>query len=142
MLHLQDLAKYGPQTKQITLRERLPSFLLSPCHLTVTYQIEAKENFYLIQLEVSGELTVLCQRCLHEYNLIYNNQTAIAVTRSDERAEQLLEYYECIVSSNYQVDLEDMVIDELHLYVPQFHQEAKDCNEEINQFLTEKTEPY
>ena len=93
-------------------------------------------------MEVSGELTVQCQRCIQEFNLKYNNSTTIAVTRNDERAEQLLEHYECIVSTNYQVNLEDLIIDELHLYVPQFHEETRDCDEEVNQFLTEKTESY
>jgi uncharacterized protein len=40
------------------------------------------------------------------------------------------------------VDLEDLVVDDLHLYVPQFHQETNDCDQEINQFLTGKDESY
>ena len=142
MLNLQDLVKYDRQQTQITLSERLPSFLVSPCTLNVSYEVKARDDFYLINMEVSGELAVTCQRCIHEFNLKYNNSTTIAVTRNDERAEQLLEHYECIVSTNYQVNLEDLIIDELHLYVPQFHEETRDCDEEVNQFLTEKTESY
>lgn len=142
MLYLQELAKHGPHNQEITLIERLPSFLASPCHLNVTYQVEPKDDFYLIHLEVRGELEVTCQRCLNEFKLMYNNPTTIAVTRNDERAEQLLEHYECIVSTNYQVNLEDLVVDELHLYVPQFHEETKDCDRDVNQFLTEKTASY
>ena len=142
MLNLQDLVKYDRQQTQITLSERLPSFLVSPCTLNVSYEVKARDDFYLINMEVSGELTVQCQRCIQEFNLKYNNSTTIAVTRNDERAEQLLEHYECIVSTNYQVNLEDLIIDELHLYVPQFHEETRDCDEEVNQFLTEKTESY
>lgn len=142
MLYLQELAKHGSQNQQLTLKERLPSFLASPCHVNVTFQVEPKEDFYLINLEVSGELVVTCQRCMNEFNLMYNNPTTIAVTRNDERAEQLLEHYECIVSMNYQVNLDDLIIDELHLYVPQFHEETKDCDGDVNQILTEKTESY
>lgn len=142
MLYLQELAKHGPHNQEITLSERLPSFLASPCHLNVAYQVEPKDDFYLIHLEVRGELEVTCQRCLNEFKLMYNNPTTIAVTRNDERAEQLLEHYECIVSTNYQVSLDDLVVDELHLYVPQFHEETKDCDGDVNQFLTEKTASY
>ncbi|RUR12152.1 DUF177 domain-containing protein [Legionella sp. km772] len=142
MLYLQELTKHGSQNQHLNLSARLPSFLASPCQVNVTYQVEAKEDFYLMHLVVSGELTVTCQRCLNAFNLIYNNPTTIAVARDDERAEQLLEHYECIVSSNYQVNLEDLVIDELHLYVPQFHEETKDCDGEVNQYLTGKTESY
>lgn len=142
MLYLQELAKQGTQHKQLTVTERLPSFVVAPCQLDVTFQVELKEDFYLIHLEVKGDLTVVCQRCMNEFKLDYNNPTVVAVARSDERAEQLLEQYECIVSSNWQVSLDDLVVDDLHLYVPQFHQEIKDCDEEINQFLTGKVESY
>lgn len=142
MLYLQELAKHGLQSKEVSLSERLPSFILAPCTVAVTYQAEPKEDFYLISLNVSGELTIICQRCMNEFKLQYNNPTTIAVTRDDGRAEQLLEHYECIVSNNYQVNIDDLVVDELHLYAPQFHEETKDCSEEVNQFLNEKTESY
>lgn len=101
----------------------------------MTYQVEAKEDFYLIYLHVTGELTIQCQRCLDEFNFPYDNKTVIAVCRNDERAEQILEHYECIVSANLQISLEDILIDELHLYAPQFHAEISDCSSEINQIL-------
>jgi uncharacterized protein len=142
MLYLQDLAKQGLQHKKISITERLPSFIGTPCSLDVTYRVEAKDDYFLLHLVVKAELIIICQRCMQEFNLNYNNDTTIAAARSEERAEQLLEHYECIVSSNWQVNLEDLVVDELHLYVPQFHPDIKDCDEEINQFITEKNEPY
>lgn len=140
MLYLQDLAKQDQQHKKICVTERLPSFIVAPCSLDVAYQVEAKEDYHLIHLKVSSTLTINCQRCMHEVQLDYNNATTIASARNEERAEQLLEQYECIVSSNWQVSLEDLVVDELHLYAPQFHPEINDCDEEINHFLTEKNE--
>lgn len=143
MLYLQELAKQGAKRhEQINVSERLPSFISEPCQIDVTYQVEAKDDFHLIHLEIKGELNIACQRCMHEFKLSYNNPTVVAVARSDERAERLLEEYECIVSSNWQVSLEDLVADDLHLYVPQFHQEISDCDEEINRFLTGKIESY
>lgn len=138
MLYLQELARQDPQTKKITIRERLPGFITEPCHLEVSYQVQAEDNFYLIQLHVKGDLSLQCQRCLEQFNYSYDNQTVVAVCRDDERAEQLLEYYECIVSTSLQVDLSELIIDELHLYAPQFHPEISDCSSEINQFLSEK----
>lgn len=135
MLHLQEMVKQGSQNKTIMLQERLPNFITAPCHLHVTYQVEAKEDFYLISLHVTGELPLQCQRCLDEFNFPYDNKTVVAVCRNDERAEQILEHYECIVSANLQVNLEDVLIDELHLYAPQFHAEMSDCSNEINQIL-------
>lgn len=143
MFRLQEMVKQaGPQTKTITLSERLPHFVLSPCDLRVTWQVEAKDDFYLIHLHVSGALHLQCQRCLDEFDYPYDNNTILAICRNDERAEQLLEHYECIVSKQLQLSLDDLIIDELHLYAPQFHPEITECNSEINQFLTGKNESY
>lgn len=142
MLHLQELAKQTQHTKELTVNERLPAFLSAPCHLSVSYQVEAKDNFYLIHLGVRGELTIICQRCMEEFLFPYDNHTIIAVCKNDDRAEQLLAHYECIVSASGEVALEDLVIDELHLYVPIFHSAIKDCDSEINQILSPQNETF
>lgn len=138
MLHLQEEVKYGSQNKTIVLSERLPNFITAPCHLNVTYQIEVNDDFYLINLHVTGELSLHCQRCLDEFKFPYDNTTVVAVCRNEERAEQILEHYECIVSANLHVSLEEVLIDELHLYAPQFHAQISDCRSEINQILMGK----
>ncbi|WP_058535300.1 YceD family protein [Legionella saoudiensis] len=138
MLYLQELVKQGQQSKTVTLSERLPRFVATPCVLNASYHVETKEDFYLIHLHVNGELKLQCQRCLDEFSYPYDNSTIIAACRTDERAEELLEHYECVVAPNLQVSLDDLIIDELHLYAPQFHPETEDCSKEINQFLTEK----
>jgi uncharacterized protein len=142
MLHLPDSAKQAHQVKLVTLGERLPVFLSDPCHLTISYHVDANDGYYLIHMNVSGNLNITCQRCMEQFISYYNNDTTIAVCRTDERAEQLLEQYECIVASNWQIDLEELVIDELHLYAPPFHPEINDCDSEINEILTVKNETY
>ncbi|MFI4919819.1 MAG: YceD family protein [Legionellales bacterium] len=135
MLYLQELVKQEQQTQKITIIERLPLFLSTPCLLDVTYRVVLQDDYYLIHLGVTGTLHVVCQRCMNEFIHSYENHTVIAVCRSDERAERLLEHYECIVSSSWQVDLEALIIDELHLYAPQFHPNLDDCGDEINRIL-------
>ena len=142
MLHLQEMAKQSQHNKHLVINERLPQFIVAPCKVYVTYHVEMKDDFYLIHLRVTGDLTITCQRCMQEFHLSYDNPTILAVTRNDDRSEQLLEHYECIVSSNGQVDLEDLVIDELHLYAPPFHQEINECDREVNQILTGKNQTY
>lgn len=142
MLQLQELAKHGQQTKELVIHERLPHFISAPCVLHVSYHVDAEDDFYLLHLQVSGSLMVMCQRCMQEFVQPYDNVTVIAVARSDARAEQLLAHYECIVSSNWQVDLETIVVDELYLYAPQFHEEIDACDQEINQYLTRKNDAH
>jgi len=142
MLHLPDIAKQNPLHKKIIINERLPSFVKAPCQVSVSYSAAAKDDFYTINLEVEAVLDIICQRCMGEFILPYKNSTVIAVCRTDERAEQLLEHYECIVAANWTVSLDDLIIDELHLYVSQFHPEVGDCDSGINDFLTAKIETY
>jgi uncharacterized protein len=139
MLHLTELAKHGTQTKEVTIKNRLPEYVVPPCHLRVDFDVKLEDDFYLMHLQVTGDITLLCQRCMNEFTHHYNNKTVIAVCRNDERAEELQELYECIVSSNWHVDLEELVVDELHLYAPQVHPDEQDCGEEINQFLKGKS---
>lgn len=142
MLHLQDLAKQNQLSQTLTITKRIPDFITAPCVIHAQYRVEAREDFYLIHLNSSGLITVVCQRCMNEFVHEYNNQTVIAVCRNDERAAELLEQYECIVSSNWQVELEDLICDELYLYVSRFHPDIDDCDSQINQILNEKFETY
>lgn len=134
MLYLQDLAKQREQTTNLIITERLPAFLLAPCSLTVRYHVEAKDNFYLIHMHTTGLINVVCQRCLNAFVNSFDNQTEIAVCQSYEQTKLLLQY-ECIVSNNWQVVLEDLITDELHLYVDQFHFDKNDCDSEIIKIL-------
>lgn len=140
MLYLQELAKQGQQIKTLTLNDRLPHFIRAPSELRVAYQVEAKDDFYLIHLHANGLLHLQCQRCLDEFDFPYENATVVAVCRDEVRAETLLEHYECVVSASLQISLDDLIIDELHLYAPQFHTEIEECSKEVNQFLSEKNE--
>lgn len=142
MLHIHELAKHGQQITKVTVNERLPDFIIGPCHLTASYHVESKDDYYLIDLSVEGDLRIICQRCMQEFDAPYDNKTLIAVCQNDDRAEQLLDQYECIVSSNWQVNLDELIIDELHLYAPQFHSEVKDCDSEIIQILSNKNDAY
>lgn len=142
MLHLQELVKQDQQTQVVVVNDRLPDFLGAPCQLEVNYRVEMEDDFYLIHLRTTGVLQIICQRCMDGFPFSYDNETTIAVCRNDERAEQLLERYECIVSSTWSVDLLELIVDELHLYAPLFHPENNDCGSEINKILTGKMESY
>lgn len=135
MLHLRELSGLAPQTQRLFITDNLPSFLTAPCQVEATYQIENKIDFYLIRLQVKGNLTVICQRCLHEFETTYDNVTEIAVAASEEKANRLQEEYECIVSSKGQVVLEDLVRDDLHLYGPSSHEDSRDCDREVLKVL-------
>lgn len=130
-----DAAKAGPQNVKIELQQRLPAYVAGPCVLDCQFKVIAVENYYLITLDIDSVVSVICQRCLGEFNHHYINQTTLAVCASDEIAEKLMELYECVVSSDGHIELEELLTDELHLYVPEFHSDIENCDQEINRFI-------
>lgn len=120
----------------IVINERLPLSLQGPILLNCEYKIDKFSNFYLLELAVSGEIIINCQRCTGSFTHNFLNQSKIAICNSDEIAERLMNEYESIVSHNDQIDLSDIVTDELHLYVPEFHTKLVDCKEDIRSFLS------
>lgn len=128
------------QQGNLVLEARLPPFIKSPSTLHYKFHVKMPQNYYVLTLEVSAELLCICQRCLGEYKHHYQNRTELAICSNDEIAEQLMEQYECIVSENGQVDLNELLTDELYLYGPEFHPEISDCDNEIKRFITENQE--
>lgn len=137
MLHLQEQAKYDQQNQNLLLKDRLPDFINPPCQMEVIYSVEANDDYYVMHIQTKSDLNVICQRCMQDFTNVYENQTVIAVCKTDQRAEQLLPLYDCIVSPDWQLDLKELVIDELHLYAPQFHPEMVDCDSEVIKILKE-----
>lgn len=135
MLNLVETVKQGPRLEILHLTERLPRFLISPCIMRVSYHAEVKDNVYLLHLDVSGVLNVICQRCMENFAAPYQNKTTLAVCADETEAQRLLENYEPIVAPRGQVNLEDLTIDELYLYAPSFHPMVTECDERINNLL-------
>lgn len=143
MLRLQELSQQqGLSHQNFTLDQRLPLFIKGPCDLTVAYEVKAEQGFYLLNLRTKGLLALTCQRCMEEFSLTYENATILAVCEQEARAEELLADYECIVSAKGQIDLKELLIDELHLYAPQTHEDQSLCDDEINRILMGTIETY
>lgn len=135
IIYLQELAKKNEQKFSISLQERLPNYVSTPCELTVCASAKEEKDYFLLSLKTMGTLKIQCQRCMDWFNFDYNNQTQLAVCYDEQRAETLLEHFESLVATNMQVTLEDVVIDELYLYLLPYHNQETDCNEQINHFL-------
>lgn len=119
---------------RVSIHDRLPVFVKSPCELACDFQVEAHRDYYLLTLDVQGMLELTCQRCLGDFQYDYHNQSKLAVCRSEEVAEKLMASYECIVSEEGEVDLVEIITDELHLYCPEKHSELMACDVLIHQY--------
>lgn len=123
----------GPFFTEIT--DRLPNFISSPCNLQYSFQISRHSDYYVIELIVDGDIVIICQRCLADFKYTYHNESKIAVCLKDEVAERLMTKYECIVVRNYEVDLDEIITDELHLFCPDKHSDFLDCDDKILDFF-------
>lgn len=128
------VAKKEQQTLSIEIDKRLPNHLSSPCVINCQFIVKSFKDYYLVELKSESTLSVTCQRCLGEFSHSYSNQTELAVCDSDETAERLMSQYECIVSTE-EIDLQELLTDELNLYLPEFHPDFKDCDHEIDVFI-------
>lgn len=123
----------GPVT--LTLNDRLPTHIEAPCTLNCDFQLEAVDDYHLLHLAVTGDITIICQRCLQPFASSYSNQSSMALCRDDAQAERLLPQYESVVIENNQVNLIDLLSDEMFLYSPQMHENTEGCDDSINQYI-------
>ncbi|ASQ45813.1 YceD family protein [Legionella clemsonensis] len=128
-------AKAAPELVTLQLHDRLPAHINSDCKITCQFAVENQNNYYVLTLDVSSNLTITCQRCLKNFNYQHNNVTHLAICSSDEMAEKLMSQYESVIAVNNEVDLAELVTDELHLYTPELHAEITDCDTEMNHFI-------
>lgn len=127
--------KHSEQRQDILLEQRLPLFIKAPCQVDCAYQLQKEKGYYLLHMQVSGTLTIVCQRCLSDFTYDYANETVIALCDSDETAEKLMSDYECSVIVNGEVDLNHLILDELHLYAPQKHADLGHCDPLATNYL-------
>lgn len=135
LLNLKDSASKAEQHAKITVYERLPVFIKAPCVLNFRYKLSSLPDYYLLHLAVSASLSIVCQRCLQAFTYDYVNRTAIAICDSEQKAEKIMDDYECIVNRDKQVNLAELLVDELHLYAPQYHSSPENCDKEISHFI-------
>ncbi len=127
-INLKKCVKNNPkQTVILHITARLPDFILSPCDVTCHFQVTAEHHYDLVETEVSGTLTVVCQRCLEVFPYAYHHTMQLAVCRNDVDAARYMASFDCIVSETGDVDLLEVVTDELCLYCPEKHEDITHC---------------
>lgn len=136
LIHLKEVAKKAqPLSLSLKLNQRLPLSLGPACELVCDFLLQEMKDYSLLFLEVKGELSIECERCLQNFPYSYHNHTTLALCSSEAMAESLLKDYETIMIEEGQIDLEAILIDELYLYAPSRHLHPEDCDGAIEQFM-------
>lgn len=122
----------------LVLDTRLPPPIEGPCTVNCTYRVETQNGFFRLQLSTSATIKIVCQRCLSVFDYCYNNETELAICKNDALCDQLMDRYECIVAEDNLVNLNELLTDEFHLYIPQTHPNTENCNHEMTHYIEKK----
>lgn len=129
-LSLKTLAKEHKNHKTtLILQNRLPEFVAGDVVANCSYSVKEQEGQYLLFLKVEAQVEIICQRCLNLFKYEYFGDNSLLVCDTEEVAKLKINDYECIVAGNNTVVLEDILIDDLYLFLPDKHaKEACDHN--------------
>ncbi len=128
------------QNVNIIINDRLPNFIDSAAKLSCNFSVTKSEDYYLLKYFVAGKLNIRCQRCLDIFEYDYNHENKLAVCNNEESAAMLMQHIDSIVSNDNQADLNDILVDDLHLYVPEKHDSIDDCGDETTKLMRSEHE--
>lgn len=90
-----------------------------------------RQGLVVIDLEVSAELPLVCQRSLEVFRLPVERHSTLVVIEEVSDQESVPEHYEPILVESRRLALADLVEEELMLAVPQVPRRPDTENEEI-----------
>lgn len=117
----------APMQVQFTIQERLPFFVQGHCELNCEFEVEKRADYYLLSSTVQGNIPIVCQTCLEEFDYAYHQNHELAICTDELRAEKLMSSLDCIVNPMDEIDLLAIVTDDLHLFCPERHVDSMDC---------------
>lgn len=89
-----------------------------------------EENRYLIQLAITADIMVVCQRCLEHLPQTLTSENLLAVVWTDEQAAHLPRYLEPLIVEDDGCNLWELVEDELILSLPSFsYHDTEECKQ-------------
>ena len=128
-LDIKKLANKGrSQEYSVVLEDRLPSFVDKPVELKYSFNVESRGDYYLLQLEESGEVHLVCQRCADTWIFPYHQIHELAICADEAVAEKYHLLYDVVVFTDLIIDICDVLADNLHLFLPKKHEKVDQCN--------------
>ena len=112
----------------IILEDRLPHYVLEPIEMMFSYEVEKEGPLYLLTIYENAHPKIQCQRCMEECSQPFEHTSKIAICGSDEIAQQYQSAYDLIVAPDFIIEINDILIDDLHLYLSNFHKKIDQCH--------------
>ncbi len=87
-----------------------------------------EENRYLVQVTVTANITVLCQRCLESMATALSSDNTLAIIWTDEQAAHLPRHLDPLIVTEEVCNLWELVEDELILAIPSYsYHDTDEC---------------
>jgi uncharacterized protein len=97
-----------------------------------------EQRFRRIDGQLTGSVTVFCQRCLEPMPVAVDTQFKLAIVWSEDDAERLPKSLEPIIVGEELVNIADLISEELLLSLPYVnYHKAADCKQEIGYSSTD-----
>ena len=125
-----DAHKGKIQQQCILLDERLPAYINKPVNIQFDYEIEHLPDYYLLKLEEQANIELICQRCSDIWQYDYSNTHEIAVFNNDKNVEIYASSLDVIVCPDLILDIKEILLDNMHLFVPEKHEYVDQCNQD------------
>lgn len=120
---LKSLAKQAHPTQvDVHVKDRLPYFVQGPCDLHCEIAVREEQQYYHLNLTITGQLIIHCQRCAQDFSQSYKHHSELAVCGDDATADRLMPNIDCIVHEEDDIDILVLVTDDLHLYCLDRHE--------------------
>lgn len=120
------------QHASLQVHQRLPHHVAEcgqlDCHYTLS---KPASDYFLFHYVVTGELKIICQRCLQVFLYTYHHEAPLALCANEAVEARLSTDYETLVCDKNKLDLLGLLTDDLHLFVPESHADRAACSEDI-----------
>ena len=125
-----DVNKEKKANNSILLDERLPDFINKPIEICFTYEIERYPEYYLLNLHEKATIELVCQRCSDIWQYEYSNVHKMAVLLSEKNIGTYESLFDVIVSPDLTLDIKEIILDNMHLFLPEKHENVDHCNQD------------
>lgn len=112
-----------PKQCELTLNERLPHHIHTPCTVHCEWKLETHPGYTILHLNLKALLTLSCQRCAATFESPFEHSSTLAICDTQQTLEKLLSTYDSLLKEELPEDLSALITDELHLYAPGKHTE-------------------
>lgn len=123
------------QHKSFMLTDRLPQYINGNIVVDCTFHVKKHDNGYILSLKTQAKPEIICQRCLNlfKYDYFYSND--LLICDNEDIANSKMQQYECVVVKTYNIVLQDILTDDLYLFLPDKHPQNECSFENLTKYL-------